>query len=88
MVSDSAALRLAWDIQNILFQHEDDPEDVPEKAIIAEVARLWEVFEQDLEPRDTPSFVRLMNAHPTALPVYTHLEDQAYGGNPRWIRQG
>jgi hypothetical protein len=45
MASDSAALRLGWDIQNILYQHEDYPEDVPEHIAIDEIERLWQVYE-------------------------------------------
>lgn len=45
MASDSAALRLGWDIQNILYQHEDHPEDVPERTAIDEIRRLWQVYD-------------------------------------------
>jgi len=45
MASDSAALRLGRDIQNILYQHEDYPEDVPEHIAIDEIERLWQVYE-------------------------------------------
>ena len=45
MASDSAALRLGWDIQNILYQHEDYPEDVPEQVVIDEIVRVWQAFQ-------------------------------------------
>lgn len=46
MASDSAALRLGWDIQNILYQHDDHPEDVPEHVVIDEIERLWQEYEK------------------------------------------
>ena len=37
MASDSAGLRVGWDIANILYQHEYDPTDVTEAIALREI---------------------------------------------------
>ena len=37
MASDSAGLRVGWDIANILYQYDDDPEGISEAVALREI---------------------------------------------------
>ncbi len=62
MASDSAALRLGWDIRNILYQHEDHPEDVPEHRAIEDIERILHVYENASDEKSGHTHRR--SAHP------------------------
>ncbi len=44
MAADSDTLRLGWDIQNILYQHEDHPDNVSERVAVDEITGLWREY--------------------------------------------
>ena len=37
MAADSEGLRVGWDIANILYQHDDDPDGVSEAMVLREI---------------------------------------------------
>ncbi len=53
MADDSAALRLGWDIENILYQHDYDPEDVPERVVKEELQDILAPFRRSVIRRNT-----------------------------------